>query len=267
MSFKENLEKKLKIDALFEKIRLSIGPLESGRKVDKDAMQKLLAMGSFESLKERDLTLYMLGSEVKKKKILVLDNDLPIYQTSVEDVLLRKSPTVKEMISIRNAIKILSDSDVVVSKKEISARTVRELVIAMLDLSFSETDIEVLAKEGETAFKIEDAKGVESTLKFFCSLLGYTKAPKPFQLMDYDVVGRLQSESKRSVFGPMVITGRADYSVKLIDEAVASDDKENLKAVFEVMRGNRKATLSGFAVFYYLADAVKKQNIWDAALL
>jgi hypothetical protein len=267
MSFKENLLKKIKIDNLFNKVYLSIGPLESGRKVDKEAMQNLLAMGSFETLKERDLTLFVLTPDAEDQKILVLDNDLPIYQTTVDDVLLRKSPTIKEMISIKNAIKILSDADVVVSKKEISAQTIRKLVLAEQELCFSPSDIRLLAEEGETAFKIQDASGLETGLKLFFSLLGYTPAPKALQLLDYEVTGRHQSEAGKFVFGPMVIRGLADGSLKLIDEAVSGSDKEKIKAALDVMRGNRPAALEGAEVFGYLADAVKKQNIWDAAQL
>ena len=63
------------------------------------------------------MDLYILGNTAKKKKILVLDNGLAIYHTTIEDVCMRKSPSVKEMISIRNTIKILNDEDVILGKK------------------------------------------------------------------------------------------------------------------------------------------------------
>jgi hypothetical protein len=70
---------------------------------------------------ERDLVLFLETDGPGQTRILVLDNDLSIYNTSVDDVVLRKSPTVKEMVNIRNAIKILNDKDVVTSKKEVSS--------------------------------------------------------------------------------------------------------------------------------------------------
>jgi hypothetical protein len=267
MSFKANLERKIKIDALFDKVRLSIGPLESGRKVDKEAVGRLLAMGSFEPMQARDLTLYILAKEADDKTILVLDNDLPIYQTTVEDVLLRKSPTVKEMISIRNAIRILNDSDVVVSKKETSAQTIRQLVIAGLDLTFDEADIDALTQEGLDALQSEDQLAMETTLNLFFSLLNYVQAPKAFRLMDYDVRGCLQTEPGTVLFGPMVIAGKADTTLKLIEATIAANNKAQVKETLDVMRGNRQPTLEGPAVFVFLADAVKAQQIWDAALL
>jgi hypothetical protein len=80
-----------------------------------------------------------------KTRILVLDNDLTIYHTTVEDVVLRKSPTVKEMVSIRNAIKILNDKDVVISKKEASLKTIRDICIDQLDLHYTAADIDGIA--------------------------------------------------------------------------------------------------------------------------
>ena len=59
-----------------------------------------------------------------------------LYDT-VADVGMRKSPTIREMVSIRNAMKILSDADVVASKKEASVRTIQEECLSALDLSFT----------------------------------------------------------------------------------------------------------------------------------
>ena len=134
MAFKENILKKIAINKTAKQVIHSIGPPDSGRKVDKAAMRQLLEMSPYTYRKERGLDLYLEDIESEKKKILVLDNDLAIYHTHIEDVALRKSPTVKEMISIRNAIKILSDSDVVTSKKEASVKTIQRECIEKLDI-------------------------------------------------------------------------------------------------------------------------------------
>jgi len=59
MSFKDNLLKKIKINQLSRKVLASIGPAESGQKIDKDAMRSLLEMSSYQYQKERDLDLYI----------------------------------------------------------------------------------------------------------------------------------------------------------------------------------------------------------------
>ena len=80
MSFKENLFKKIQIDQLSRKVIDSIGPPESGRKVDKDAMRSLLEMSPYAHQKKRDLDLYIEKSDDGPSNILVLDNELPIYK-------------------------------------------------------------------------------------------------------------------------------------------------------------------------------------------
>ena len=147
MGFKENLLKKVQIDALAKTVIDAYGPPDSGGRIDKDVMRQLLDLGGFQAIKERDLDLYILEGNKTKGKILVLDNDLAIYHTSAADVGMRKSPVVKEMLTIRSIIKILNDKDVVVSKKDSSVRTVQNRCLDMLDLSFAASDIDALARE------------------------------------------------------------------------------------------------------------------------
>ncbi|RJQ60755.1 MAG: hypothetical protein C4530_07035, partial [Desulfobacteraceae bacterium] len=113
MPFKENLLKKMKIDDLAQEIIGAYGPPGSGQRIDMEKAKQLLDMGGFRSFRERDLDLRILEGEESDGRILVLDNDLAIYRTSAADIALRKSPNVKEMVSIRNIKKILNDSDVV----------------------------------------------------------------------------------------------------------------------------------------------------------
>ena len=120
MSFKENLLKKIKIDKMARQAIASIGPVDSGRKIDKKIMRELLEMTGYTYKRKRDLDLYIEDIGAEKTRILVLDNDLAIYNTSVYDVAMRKSPTVKEMMNPFNVVKILKDTDVVISKKEIN---------------------------------------------------------------------------------------------------------------------------------------------------
>ncbi len=47
MSFKENLLKKIQINTLSRKVLQTIGPAESGLKIDKDAMRDRLEIGPY----------------------------------------------------------------------------------------------------------------------------------------------------------------------------------------------------------------------------
>jgi transposase InsO family protein len=112
MSFKENLKKKMLIDTLSRTVSESIGSPERPWKVDKETMRRLLSLSPFVVEKRRDLELYFRQLEPGIGEILVLDNDLPLYgKTTLDDVTLRKSPELKEMISIRNVIKILHQKE------------------------------------------------------------------------------------------------------------------------------------------------------------
>ncbi|MGW8303889.1 MAG: hypothetical protein ACWGNO_17555, partial [Desulfobacterales bacterium] len=173
MSFKENLLTKLKIDNLAHNVIASIRPVESGAKVDKDAMRSLLAMSPYQHQKMRDLDLYVEAIDQTQKKIFVLDNELPIYQTTIDDVVMRKSPLIKEMVKIRNIIKILKDSDVKLSRKEESVIAIQKECIDQLDLSFNAADIDEIAKDGQASLERDYADGVIECLDLFAELLDY----------------------------------------------------------------------------------------------
>jgi hypothetical protein len=86
MGFRENYLKKIRADRMAEQVRNSIGPPGSGQRADLETMRSLLELGPFDYRRERDLDLYMLDSAGAMPMILVLDNELKIYRTTVEDV-------------------------------------------------------------------------------------------------------------------------------------------------------------------------------------
>jgi hypothetical protein len=262
MAFKENLLAKIKINRLAAEVIASMGPEESGRKIDKDAMRSLLEMSPYQYQKVRDLDLYVQTIDQQKKKILVLDNELPIYQTTIDDVAMRKSPLIKEMASIRNMIKILKDSDVKISRKEQSVKTVRDECIGQLDLSFGETDIDQIAKDGQAAFERDYPEGVLECLDLFAELLDYKPAPKGFQLSRHQIIGKLSSQAGAEVlYGPMVIYNLIHGSLKLIEEQISSSDKPKIELVQQVAAGKQKAAFEGTDVFEYLKDAVLARKV------
>jgi len=257
MSFKENLLKKIRIDETAKKVKDSVGHPDS-RRIDKSLMRGLLEMGQRIYRKERDLDLYVSGSpDTGEGNILVLDNDLTIYKTSAEDVALRKSPTVKEMVSIRNAIRILNDSDVVISKKEASVETVRKECINLLDLSFDESDIEMIAKDGLASLESAYTEGVIEALSLFGELLGYVSPPKALQISQHNLIGRLsEKQSGETLFGPIVLYSLIHNTLRLIADEINCSDKEKIVFVQQVAAGKVKASKEGADVFDYLREAV-----------
>ena len=262
MSFKENLLTKLKIDRLAAKVIASIGPAESGRKVDKDAMRGLLEMSPYQYQKARDLDLYVEESDQDQKKIFVLDNELPIYKTTIEDVAIRKSPLIKEMVKIRNIIKILKDSDVKLSRKEESVQAIQDDCIGLLDLSFNESDINEIAKDGQASLERDYSDGVIECLELFAELLDFQPAPKAFQLGRHKIFGELAPRAGGEVlYGPMIIYSLIHGTLKLIEDRISSFDKSKIELIQQVAAGKQKAEVEGPDVLEYLKHAVLKQKV------
>jgi hypothetical protein len=262
MAFKENLLAKIKINRLAAKVIESIGPAESGRKVDKDAMRSLLEMSPYQHQKARDLNLYVEESDQDQKKIFVLDNELPIYKTTIEDVAMRKSPLIKEMVNIRNIIKILKDSDVKLSRKEESVKAIQDECIGQLDLSFNESDIDEIAKDGQVSLERDYADGVIECLELFAELLDYRPAPKAFQLSRHKIFGELTAKPGGEIlYGPMIIYSLIHGTLKLIEDRIGSFDKTKIELIQQVAAGKQKAPVEGTDVFEYLKNTVLKKTV------
>ncbi len=261
MSFKENLLKKIEIDKLTNEILNSVGPPGSERKIDKEAMKRLLEKGPYRYQRERDLDLYVKEVDSGRGKILVLDNELPIYDTTIEDVAMRKSPYIKEMVSIRKAIKILKDSDVKISTKEASLKTIQKECIEILDLSFNESDIRKIEADGAKSLERDYAAGVIECLTLFAELLGFVPPPKVFRLRHHEIIGAFETrESGEVLYGPIVVYSLMENEIKLIDERIGSFDKRKIEYFQSIVSGNQKASKEGAEVFEYLRKAVINQK-------
>ena len=261
MSFKENLLTKIKIDRLAAKVIASIGPAESGSKVDKDAMRSLLEMSPYQHQTARDLNLYVEPTVGEQKQILVLDNELPIYRTTIEDVTIRKSPLIKEMVKIRNIIKILKDSDVKLSRKDESVKAIQQTCIDQLDLSFNASDIDEIVKDGQASLERDFPDGVIESLELFAELLDYKPAPKTFQLSRHIIFGTLTPKAGGEVlYGPMVIYSQIHGHLKFIDDQISSFDKPKIELIQQIAAGKQKATAEDKAVFEHLKNQVLKNN-------
>jgi hypothetical protein len=257
MSFKENLLIKIKIDKITTTVLSSIGPPGGERKIDKEAMKRLLEMSPYRYQRERDLDLFIQEVDTGRGRILVLDNELPIYDTTTEDVVMRKSPYIKEMVSIRNAIKILKDSDVKISTKEDSLKTIQKECIDLLDLSFNESDIQRIEADGAKSLERGYADGVIEGLTLFADLLGFTPPPKAFKTRHHKITGMSEiRESGEVLYGPIVVYSLIENEIKLIDKQIGSFDKAKIELFQSIVSGHQKASTEGAEVFEYLRKAV-----------
>jgi hypothetical protein len=261
MGFKQELLKKIQMDRMTEKIIATIGPSGSEQKVDKGLFRVLLETAGYRHQKERDIDLFLPPEGSGNTNILVLDNDLPFYKTTIADIAMRKSPTVKEMVNIRNAIKILNDSDVVVSKKADSVRTVYKEILSRLNLSYTEQDIEAIASDGAASLENGYADGVQECLDMFAELLGYQPAPKAFRADHHRIIGAVsQKDSGETVFGPMICYNLMLHRIFGIESAIGSLDRIRLESYQEVLSGAEKPSLEGAAVFQFLRTEVIRKG-------
>lgn len=265
MSFKENLLAKIAIDRLAGTVIRSLKGPDSGVSYDKKHMQELLEMSPYTLQQQRDLDLYIRKEagdteQGGKQVILVLDNGMAIYHSTIDDVIMRKSPTVKEMLSIRNAIKIINDKDVVVSKSDESVKTVQNESIALLDLAYSPADIESLEQDGQDALANAYLDGVKECLALYAEILGYKPAPQPFKKGHHQIWGKLDhKETGETVVGPMVIYNLMNNTLKLWDERAGANDKEKHTLFKQILEGGGAPTIEGSEVFARLTESVMKQ--------
>lgn len=262
MGFRENLLKKIQIDQLAKQVRRSLMPADPPRRIDKEAMRALFELGNYTHRRERDLDLFLNANDETIKAIIVLDNELKQYRTTVEDVALRKSPTVKEMISIRNAIKILNDKDVVISSKSDTLQQVQDQLIAELNLSYTETDLDSLVNDGQDAFKNNYSDGVVEILTLFAELLGFDKAPKPLKLRHHHIwIAPLPSPTGFITASNIVIYDLMHNSLKMILTPINISDKSALLRYEQIASGQSKADKENEEVFAELKKmAIKKMK-------
>ena len=185
MSFKENLKAKIKLDSLLRKISATIRETPGQRRLDKRSTQALIDMTDLEYKKARDLDLYVRPFEGEIMEVLVFDNELPIYHTTVEDVALRKSPEWKEMFSIKNIKKVMNDQDVIVSKGKESLKRIHDSAVSLLDLTYTRDDLAELVADGRQGLEQKSLEKVQESFDLFFELLDYQ--PVSLGILEHDL--------------------------------------------------------------------------------
>jgi len=260
MSFRENLLRKIELERLASKVVASMGTGQDRNHIDKQTMQRLLELSPYRHQQERDLDLYIKPAEGELKIILVLDNELPIFRSTIKDVVKRRSPRTLEMWKISTIRHILVDSDIKLSTREESVKTVLRDALIQLDLTYTDRDIEDLAREGMAWLAGREAEGVEKTLALFAALLGYREPPKYFGLDQTVCYGVSTSrQAKDTVFGPLVLYRPAANVLQWIDGSFSRYDEKQMEFLRSVATGQASVPVTGDAVFEKLQANVLAQ--------
>jgi hypothetical protein len=164
------------------------------------------------------------------------------------------------MWNFRTIRKILVDSDIKMSTRGKSVETILGDALAQLDLTYTDTDIENLAKEGMAWLAGSDANGVEKTLVLFAALLGYQKPPKSFGL-DHAVCYGVSASGPDNdvVFGPLVLYRSADNTLAWIEKSISRSDKQLVEFLRSAATGQASVPVTGDAVFQKLQANVLEQ--------
>ncbi|MFC1513260.1 hypothetical protein ACFL5J_02310 [Thermodesulfobacteriota bacterium] len=262
MSFRENLERKIEVDRLACRVIASCGSSTRRRSVDKEAMRRLLKLSTYRYQRQRDLDLYVKAMAGEEQLILVLDNELPIFRSTVKDVVVRRSPRTLDLWSIRTIRKILVDSDIKESVHSESVARVQRDAVAQLDLAYTEVDIERLAADGMVALAASDGEVVGRILALFAELLGYRKLPQHFGLEQVVSFGMpVAGQDTEVAFGPLVLYQPLTNALVWLEGPLVRADKEQLEFLRAVVAGETVVSVAGDAVMQKLQEMVKGMGL------
>jgi len=254
MTFKENLKAKIKLDRLLRKLVSTIKEPPGKRRVDKVLTQELLNMTDLEHKKVRDLDLYVRPLEGEIMEVLVLDNELPIYHTTVDDVALRKSPYWQEMISIRNIMKIMNDKDVIISKGKESLKRLHDNALALLDLTYTGDDLALLIEDARQGLEQKSITQIQGAFDLFFELLDFEPVSLGVPEQDFQIFARPKPNgSATPAFEHLILFDEEKLTLGLKEGVFSPQSDLDLAWVRQYARGEEPADLQGIDVFESLA--------------
>ena len=260
MSFKENLKAKIRLDRLLQQLVSTIREPPGRWWLDKVLTQELLDMTDLEHEKVRDLHLYIRPLEGEIMEVLVFDNELPIYHTTVADVALRKSPYWQEMVSIRNIRKIMNDKDVIISKGKESLKRLHANAMALLDLTYARDDLTLLLEDARRGLEQKSITLIQESLDLFFELLDFQPVSLEVLVKDLKIfAGPKLDGGSVPAFEHLVLFDEETLSLGLKKGAFSPQSDLDLAWVIKYARGGERADLQGIDVFEFLAEMALKK--------
>jgi hypothetical protein len=260
MSFKENLKAKIKLDRLLQKLVSTIREPPGKRWLDKVLTRELLDMTDLKHEKVGYLHLYIRPLEGEIMEVLVFDNELPIYHTTVADVALRKSPHWKQMFSIRNIKKIMNDQDVIITKGKESLKRLHANAMALLDLTYTRDDLTLLLEDARQGLNQKSIAQIQESFDLFFELLDFQPVSLGGQEQDLQIFARPKLNGDAvPTFEHLILFDEENLSLGL-KKGVFSPQSDLDPAWFmQYARGGERADLQGIDVFEFLAELALKK--------
>ena len=255
MSFKENLKAKINLDRLLQKLVSTIREPPGKRWLDKVLTQELLDMTDLKHEKVSYLHLYIRPLEGEIMEVLVFDNELPIYHTTVADVALRKSPHWKQMFSIRNIKKIMNDQDVIISKGKESLKRLHANAMALLDLTYTRDDLTLLLEDARQGLDQKSIAQIQESFDLFFELLDFQ--PVSLGVLEQDLqifAGPKLNGGAVPAFEHLILFDEETLSLGLKKGAFSPQSDSDLTWVISYARSEEPADLKGIDVFKFLVQ-------------
>ena len=255
MSFKENLKAKIKLDKLLKRLLSTMREPPGKRWLDKVLTQELLDMTDFEHKKVKNLQLYTRPLEGEIMEVVVLDNELPIYHTTLADVALRKSPYWQQMFSIGNIKKIMNDQDVILSKGKKSIKRLHANALALLDLTYTRDDLAPLLEDARQGLEQKSIAQIQESLDLFFELLDFQ--PVSLEVLEPDLQIFARPKPNGGVvptFEHLILFNEKSLLLGLKKGIFSPQNDLDLAWVLQCARGEKKADLQGIDVFEFLAE-------------
>jgi hypothetical protein len=260
MSFKENLKTKIKLDRLLQKLVSTIREPPGQRWLDKVLTQELLDMTDLEQQKVRDLQLYVRPLDGEIMEVVVFDNELAIYHTTVADVALRRSPNWQEMFSIKNIKKIMNDHDVIISKGKESLKRLHANALARLDLTYTRDDMALLLEDVRQALEQKSLAQIEESFDLFFGLLDFEPVSLGVEERDLQIFGRPKGNgSAAPAFENLILFDEKTLLLGLKKGPFSKQSDLDIAWVMQYARGEKIADLQGIDVFEFLAELALKK--------
>ena len=255
MALKENLKDKIKIDRLLQNLLSTIREVPVHRRLDKVLAQELLDMTDFKYEKVRDLQLYVRPLDGAMMEVLVLDNELPIYHTTVDDVAMRKSPFRNEMFRISNIIKILFDKDVVISRGRESLKRIHAIALSLLDLTYNKNDLVPLIEDARQGLEEKSIDRIEESFDLFFELLDFQAVSVGELSLDLQIFARPKPNSGPDpAYEHLILFDKEKLSLGLKMGSFSPQNDSDLAWVRRYSQGAEPADLHGIDVFGFLSE-------------
>jgi hypothetical protein len=212
-------------------------------------------MTDLEHKKVRDLHLYIRPLEGEIMEVLVFDNELPIYHSTVADVALRKSPYWQQMFSIRNVRKIMNDKDVMISKGKESLKRLHSNALALLDFTYTKGDLALLLEDARHGLDQKSIAQIQESFDLFFELLDFQ--PLSLGVLEQDLqifAGPKLNGGAVPAFEHLILFDEETLSLGLKKGAFSPQSDLDLAWVIKYARSEEPADLRGIDVFKFLVE-------------